>query len=189
MHWETEGIFVLFFSSFAFVNQKSGNLFSSTVQGPAPLTQDEPLAEMHLRALCRYSLPIILPCHHRYWSSDFMNSVNVAESCALQKQQCSGRTLRSALCVHIACFESWLWLKFAFACFCFVFILTFSVKSHILIRRFKSTLFPCFVATTHEAFQIPGTLRSILVCYYSRKGKMTQKWTLFYVCLCSACVW
>lgn len=140
MHWETGGIFVLFFSSFAFVNQKSGNFFSSTVQGPAPLTQDEPLAEMHLRALCRYSLPIILPCHHRYWSSDFMNSVNVAESCALQKQQCSGRTLRSALCVHIACFESWLWLKFALACFCFVFILTFSVKSHILIRRFKSTV-------------------------------------------------
>lgn len=48
-----------FFSVFAFVNRNRGNLFSSTVQGPAPLTQDEPLAEMHLHALCRYSLVVI----------------------------------------------------------------------------------------------------------------------------------
>lgn len=40
----------------AFVNRRSGLLFSSAVQGPAPLAQDEPLAEMHLHALCRYPL-------------------------------------------------------------------------------------------------------------------------------------
>lgn len=41
---------------FVVINRNSGNLCSSTVQGAAPLAQDEPLAEMHVHALCRYSL-------------------------------------------------------------------------------------------------------------------------------------
>lgn len=51
------------FCVFAFVNRNRGHLLSSPVQGPAALTQDEPLAEMHLHALCRYSPSVTAGCH------------------------------------------------------------------------------------------------------------------------------
>lgn len=80
VHGETEGILYTFFSVFAFVNRNSGNLFGSTVQGPAPLTQDEPLAEMHLHALCRYSLSVISVCHQKLWLLHLHAQIEFPES-------------------------------------------------------------------------------------------------------------
>lgn len=177
MHWETEGILYTFSSIFAFLNRNSGNVFCSTVQGPAPLTQDEPLAEMHLHALCRYSLSVIsdFTKNYSYYFICFSPSIcELPDTCAWTKgldtegyfprQICHGK---SSLIEQLG-----VWLNAvngAFIIYFQVFVVAYKLNliSNVnlclcspltsckapnlneLPRSLRRTLFPCFVAITH----------------------------------------
>lgn len=87
-HW-LSALWNYFCRIFAFVNRHSGIIFSSAVQGPAPLAQDEPLAEMHLHALCRYSssvhepyeLAVMLSCFRSAFSVWMMKNSSYGNCC------------------------------------------------------------------------------------------------------------
>lgn len=104
------GVFFIHFFIFAFVNRNTGNLFSSSVQGPAPLTEDEPLAEMHLNALCRYSLSETSVCHEKLFMKNYylgsysfieeLHSLKAVFSTKLYRNESAVGHIPDTLCIN-----------------------------------------------------------------------------------------